>query len=414
MIKKNLKFIKNFSSLTALQISNYIFPLITFPYLVRVLGVENFGTANFIFAFIYYFISFTEYGFNLSATQQVSIYKNNHEQLHNIFNSTITVKTILSAISFLLLLLVIISFQTFRDNYIFYLVAFMFVIGNVFYPDWFLQGMEKMQYLAFVTIPLRVISTIAIFLFVLTDDDLLLYIIITGIYQFLVGLILFVIVKNKFEIKYLHPSKYQLLRQFKKGWHIFLSKISINIYTSSNVFLLGLLSGNLSVGYFTGANKIREAVQGIFSNMGTTMYPHFSEQLIKNKNEGISLLKKYLKLISSLSFVAGIIIFLFSEEIILFLLGQEYLNSIEVLRVLAFLPFIITFSNVFGIQLMLNTGYSKEFNKIIAAAALLNLVLMFVLVPNLNEQGAALSMLFAEIFVTGTMGIFVIKRKLFQ
>lgn len=414
MLPKNIKFLKNFSSLTALQISNYFFPLITFPYLVRVLGVENFGIANFVFAFIAYFASFTEYGFNLSATRQISINRNNHSLLQDIFNSTLLIKTFLCIISFLILVFIITLFEQFRNNSPLYFFSFLFVAGNVFYPDWFLQGIEKMSYLSFVTIPMRVISTVAVFLFVTSVNDLSVYIIIVSLYQFVAGLLLFFITKNKFSIKFSYPSKIKLFEQVQEGWHIFLSKISINIYTSSNVFLLGLLSGNLSVGYFTGANKIREAISGIFSNLSLTFYPYFSERLQINKTEGLKSLKIYLKFITSFSFIPGVLIFIFSEEIILFILGKDYLNSIEVLKILSFLPFIISLSNVFGIQLMLNTGHSKEFNRIISAAAFINLILIFVFVPQINEKGAALSMLITEIFVTVSMGIFVIRRKLFD
>ena len=329
-----------------------------------------------------------------------------------IFNSTVIIKSLLCIIAFVILLIILFSFEKFGGNFELYLSAFLFVVGNVFYPDWFFQGIEKMSFLSYVIIPLRIISTAAIFIFVTESEDLVSYVIIISLYQFFIGIILFLIAKIKFSIKFRLPSKYQLLRQLKKGYHIFLSQISINIYTSSNVFLLGLLSGNLAVGYFTGANKIREATQGVFSNMGIAVFPHFSEMFMKNKVKGVNSLKKYLELTSALSFFAGIIFFIYSKEIVSLVLGNEYSNSINVLKILSFLPFIIVFSNVFGIQLMLNTGYSKEFNRIIAAAAVLNLVLMFLLVPSLNELGAALSILFVEIFVTVVMGIFVIKRKL--
>ncbi|MBU2493706.1 MAG: flippase [Bacteroidetes bacterium] len=412
MIKNNLKLIKNFSSLTILQISDYIFPLITFPYLVRVLGVENFGTANFAFAFITYFTAFTEYGFRFSATREIAVFKNNIKQLENIFNSTVIIKSILCMISFAVFLLIILNFQTFSGNLPIFLTAFLFAAGSVFYPYWFFQGIEKMHFLYRVTIPLRIISTAAIFVFVTSGDNLFEYVLIISSYQFISGLILYITAKNYFNIKFVLPSKYHFLRQLKKGYHIFLSQISINIYTSSNVFILGLLSGGLSVGYYTGANKIKEAVSGIFLNMGTAVFPHFSELLLNNRRAGIKSLKKYLMIASIISVLSGFIFFIYPAEIILFVLGDQYLNSINVMRILAFIPFIIVISNVFGIQLMLNTGLAKEFNRIISAAAFLNMILMFLLVPPLREQGAALSMLLAELFVTITMGILVTKRKL--
>lgn len=403
---------KNFSSLTVLQISNYIFPLITFPYLVRVLGPEKFGLANFAFAFTQYFITVTDYGFNLSASREISIFRGNQKQINSIFNATIFIKISLFLISSVIYLVIIFSISKFNNEFSVYGFAFIAVLGNVLFASWFFQGIEKMGYITAFTIIFRAISVILIFLMIKNSENVLEYILINSGYMLLIGLISLAFIFKQFDINFFIPTRYQILRQLKKGWHIFLSTISINIYTTSNTFLLGLLSGEIAVGYFATANKLREAVQGIFSNSGRTVYPHLSNLFNQSKAKAANFVKKYLEIVGTLSFLASLICLIFAHEIIFILAGDEYEKSVLVFQILAFLPFIIVLSNVFGIQVMLNLGYSKEFNKIIAFAALINLICMFIFVPLFEAAGAGLSMMITELFVTIVMVSFVIKKKI--
>lgn len=412
IIRQNLKLIKNFSSLSILQISNYIFPLITFPYLVRVLGVEKYGLANFAFAFSHYFITLTDYGFNLSATKEISIFRNNHKQISSIFGTTIVIKFILFIISLFIFAIVVFSFNRFSNDHLIYFVTLFGVLGHVFFPVWFLQGMERMEIITALTIIFRIISVLLIFLLVNSETDLLNYVIINSGYFLVLGLVSFGFVTYYFKLNFTLPNRYQLFRQLKKGWHIFLSTISINLYTTSNTFLLGLLAGNESVGYFSAANKLKEAAGGLIGNMGRTVYPHLSKLFSQSKEKALDFISGYRKIIIIFSSIISVTLLIFAEPIISIIIGDSYLNSVSVLRILAFLPLIIVLSNLYGIQVMLNLGYSKKFNKIITLAAILNFAAMFIFVPFLSENGAALSMLVTEIFVTSAMYYFVKSRKL--
>jgi PST family polysaccharide transporter len=156
-ILKNKVLFKNFSSLTILQISQYIFPLITFPYLVRVLGPDGYGLVAFATAFVGYFTVITDYGFNLSATRDISINRDNPEKLNQIFNSVITVKIILFFLSVIIFLPIVYGFSKFSDDLEIYLLSFISVLGTTLFPVWFFQGVERMGFITIISVVIKAI-----------------------------------------------------------------------------------------------------------------------------------------------------------------------------------------------------------------------------------------------------------------
>ena len=148
--KKNL--INNIFSLSILHGLNYILPMLTIPYLVRVLGPEYFGLLAYATSIIGFFILFTDYGFNLSATRQVSIHREDKKKINNIFSSVITIKIALLLISLVILSIFIFSIDKFNENWELYFITFGMVFGSVIYPVWLFQGLEKMKYITYLDV----------------------------------------------------------------------------------------------------------------------------------------------------------------------------------------------------------------------------------------------------------------------
>lgn len=412
IISNNKVLVKNFTSLSLLQLANYIFPVITLPYLVRVLGPEKYGLINFAAAFSAYFVIITDYGFNLSATQEISVNRNDKEKVSEIFSSVLTIKIILFFLSSGIFFLIVNMFELFSNDAGLYSIMFIGVVGIVLFPLWVYQGVEKMKYILIINVAIRSVTIVSIFLLVKVENDYLLLAVIYTITQVMTGITGLFFAIRKFDLRYLFPSKVQLLEQLKKGWNLFLSSIWINLYTTSNVFILGLFAPNSVVGYYSAADKVRIAFQGILSSMSQSVFPYVNKLLAESYQKFLSFNRKLLKISVMIGIIISSSLFLFAEPIVKIVLGNEYSPSVIVLRIIAWLPLIIFLSNVFGIQTMLPLNYQKKFSQILFLAALINLMISFSIVPSYFEIGTAVSMLVTEIFVTLSFFIFIRMKRI--
>ncbi len=299
--------------------------------------------------------------------------------------------------------IIVFSFEKFRMDWIIYYMTFGTILGQVLFPVWFFQGMERMKYITFLNITSKLISTVAIFVFIHKTSDYIYVPLINSLGYILSGVFALLIVFRDFEIKFIIPHFKSLKHQLKEGWYIFISTVAISLYTISNTFILGLLTNNTIVGYYAAAEKIIKAVQGLMGPVSQTIYPYISKLVIESKENSVKFIRKMTFLIGYIGFMISCILFLLASFIVNILLGKEYMPSILVLRILAFLPFIIALSNIFGIQTMLNFNYKKAFSRILIGASIINIVLSFALIPFYKEIGTSIAVLISEIFVTTSM-----------
>jgi len=401
---------ENFLSLLILQGLNYILSLVTFPYLVRILGPEKFGLIAFAQAFVAYFQILTDYGFNLSATREISINRENKQKVNEIFSSVMTVKLFLCLLSFLILSIFLIFIPKFRNDWLIYIFTFGMVLGNVLFPVWFFQGMEQMRYITILHIIAKTIFTISIFVFVKKMSDYLYVPLINSLGYLTAGILSLWVVNKEFGVKFVLPTLDAIKNQLKEGWHIFISTVAISLYTTSNTFILGLFTSNTIVGYYSAAEKIVRAIQGLLTPVSQTVYPYISKLASESKEKAISFIRKIVKVVGGGTFVVSFLLFTFAVPIVNIVLGKQYQQSIIVLRILAFLPFIIGLSNVFGIQTMLPFNFKESFSKILILAGILNVGLAFILVPFFHHIGISIAVVATEIFVTISM-FFYLQRK---
>jgi len=395
------RLLENFLSLSVLQGANYILPLITLPYLVRVLGPEKFGLIAFAQAFIGYFIILTNYGFNLSATREISINRDKKEKVSEIFNSVMIVKFLLGILSFFILALILIFIPKFRNDWLVYIFTFGMVIGQILFPVWFFQGMERMKYITILNIIAKGIFTICIFIFIRKMADYLYVPLINSMGFLVAGGLSLRIVSKDFGIKFILPSFEAIKYQLKEGWHIFISTVAISLYTTSNTFILGLFTNNTIVGYYAAAEKIVKAVQGLLVPISQTAYPHISKLASESKERALNFIRKLVKIVGGISFIISLSIFIFAKLIVNIILGPQYQQSIIVLRILAFLPFMIGLATVYATLFLLGFGYIKTWSRIIIGSSVLDIifVLIFVGIFPLAHIGVSISWVLTEICV---------------
>jgi polysaccharide transporter, PST family len=390
----------NIFSLIVLQGVNYILPLITVPYLVRVLGPDYFGLLAFATATTSYFMLITDYGFNLSATRQISIHRDSREKLNEIFSSVMIIKTALMVFSFGLMCLLVFSFEKFSGNWELYFITFAMVIGQVLFPVWLFQGMERMKFITYLNVGAKVFFTVCIFLFVKGQADYLLVPLLTALGFIVSGVLSLFIAKKEFEVKFSWQNSQSIKFQLVDGWHVFFSSISISLYTVSTTFILGIFTNNRAVGYFAAADKIVQAVKGLYSPVSQAIYPLISKKIHENKQAGLAFIKKITRFIGTIMFVISLLLFLLAEQISNLILGDQYQQSVPLLKIMAFLPFIISISNLFAVQGLYNLGKAALVSKFIGIIAILHLIVVSFFIYQFSTTGAVFGMLITEVTVT--------------
>jgi PST family polysaccharide transporter len=393
----NKRLVSNFLSLSILQGTNLLLPLITFPYLVRVLGIEKFGLIAFALATVAYFEILTDYGFDLSATRQISIHRNDKSKVTSIFSAVLSIKALLSIVSFALLSILVFSFSKFSEFFLVYYFTFGRVVGKSLFPVWFFQGMERMKITTYLNILAKVVFTAAIFLFVKEESDFLLVPIFNSLGFVAAGIVALIQIRWRFGIKFQLQSKAELWEQLQDGWHIFLSRIYVNIYTTTNTFLLGVMTNNVIVGYYSIAAKIIEAIDSLFIPANNALYPFMSKLYHDNKEKFYRLVNKVnaIYLAIAIVMVAGAL--LFGKFLITFVNGTFDSNIYMIYSILSFkiifAPFAPFFTNI-----LINQNRKAEYLKIVKYTFIFNILLVPVLIYLYSGVGMAVAVLMVVTF----------------
>lgn len=409
--KEYKRILENMISLTGLQFASYILPLITLPYLTLVLGPEKFGLTQYAISLITYFQFFTDYGFNLSATRELAICRDDNQKISQIFSSVMFIKLCLCILSFIILLLIVMFIPKFSEDSYVYILTFGMVIGYMLFPTWLFQGLEYMRYTSILNIIGKIVFTVLIFIFIHDTTDYMLVPLINSLGYILVGILGIYIALTKFNIKITIPSIRDIKYHLREGWYVFISTIAINMYTTTNTFLLGLLTNNTLVGYYSIAEKIILAVNGLLNPISQALYPFISRTVkTDDKTRSIEFIRKITKIMTLVGIVLSAGLFIFAKPIILLLFGQSYANSVIILQIISIVPLAVSLSTVFGVETMLTFNYKKAFTSIVMIGGIIDIVLGIILITLMKEIGIAISFATTEIFITIAMFIFLQRK----
>ncbi len=394
--KERKTVLDNFISLSTLQSINYILPVLVLPYLIRVIGPEKFGLIAFAQALIQYLMIFTDYGFSLSATRKISLCRNDKEKVCMIFSSVMTIKILLAFVSFIILLLLITLIPKFKNDWPVFILSFGAVIGNTLFPIWFFQGQEKMKFISIINILGGIIYTLSIFIFIKAPQDFILVPVLNSAFFLATGIFALYIAFKKFNLEFIFQGYSDILTEMKTGWNIFISIVSVNAYTATRVFAVGLLTNNTLTGYYAIAERIANAFQTFpLESFSQAIYPRLNSIFAKNKRRALKLMKK---LQSSISIIFILVIpaaIIFSPFIVKIICGREYAQVTSSLRLLL-IGVLLVVMNVFRIQFLLVSGRPKEYSKIHIRAAVIGLPLIFISIFYFSYLGAAISTVLIE------------------
>ena len=361
------RLLTNFFSLSILQAVNMFLPLLTFPYLTRILSIEKFGLLMFAQSFILYFLILVDFGFNYSATREISIHRDDRKKISEIFSSVIQVKIIFLFISLLILIFTVNYFDKFRPDANLYYLTFIYLIGHSLIPTWFFQGIEEMKYIAFINLIAKGSFTLLIFIFIKKNEDYLFVPILNGFGYILAGIFSIILVFKKYNVNFKFLKYKILINYVKDSFDYFLSRLSVSIFTSSNVFVLGIFSNNKIVAYYSIAEKIYNALRSLYGPVSRTLYPYMS------KNRNIILFKKVFYLITVLNFSLVIIFWFFAPEIIEIISGDNFNLSVSVFRILIIYSIFTVPSSLLGYSFLAALGYKNYANLSVIVASIVHI-----------------------------------------
>ena len=201
--KDNRTLLENFFSLSALQLVGMILPLITLPYVLRVFGFSNYGYCVFAASLVAYFSALTDFSFKYTATRDVAIFRNSPQKLNLIYSKVLTIKTIFLLLSYLILTVVVCSYSPFYEDRLIYGLTAPILLGQVLFPEWFFQGIEKMKYITFLNLGIKIFFTACIFIFITEESDYWIYPLLQSAGFIGAGIVGQIILLRKYKLKFL-------------------------------------------------------------------------------------------------------------------------------------------------------------------------------------------------------------------
>lgn len=404
--------IQNFFSLSALQFFNYLFPIITLPYVVRVLGPEKYGLVMFVVSFTAYWGILIDYGFNLSATKSVSINRDDNVKLSEIFSQVFFARIFLFVISIVVFILLALLFNLFSSNLILYIISLIGLTGTILFPTYLFQGIEKMYHIFNINFIVRSLSVAAIFLFIGESSDFIILILIFSLTNIIVGINGFITALYNYKLRLFFPGLKSIGGILLTSFNVFISSLTISTILNSNAFILGLFSNIKLVGYFAAAEKIRLALQSALGPFLTTTFSRITRIAYDSRKKYKEAVTKSFFLISSAGLIITIFIFIFSEDLVSITLGPSFNHSSHILKILSPLPFLYAISNFFGVGILIPLDKEKDYAVIMAAALFFHTLSSFSIVPVLQATGSALTVLLTELFlVISFMFYFYFRRE---
>ena len=368
---KYKKIISNFGYLSILEVVNLLIPLVTYPYLIRTLGAGIYGKVVFAQSITAFFSITINFGFNISGVKNVAENQNNRMKLSEIVSSVILLKFIIFIVC-LFLLILFLSFKSNADK-VLYLLTFGICIGEVFFPIWFFQGLEKMKYTTLINVFTRLLFTICIFQFIHTEDNYLGVPLFNSLGAITGGLLSFYILKKKENIYFFLPRLHTLKKYFTESIPFFTSRVSAVILTEANTLIVGTFISMKSVAYYDLARKIIKVFLIPNDIINSVFYPHIA------KTKDSVLVRRVLLLRLAISLTLYAIIFFFSKYFILLLGGSEMLLSLPIVRLLGLNLIITAISYFLGGSVLVSFNKAKYFNLSVVYSLIVFLVFFFLL-----------------------------------
>lgn len=398
------KLAENFFSLSILKIVNLILPLVTLPYLIKVLGFHYYGAIVLAFSLIAYFQAITDYGFNLSATREIAKHRHSKKQLAFIYSKTIWSKLVLLLGSFIFLLPLIYFVPQFKEDSIIFFLMCLVLIGNTAFPEWFFRGVEQMKYITILDLLVKLLFTIGVFVFIHHPKDYWIYPLLFGCGYITSAMISYFIIYNNFSIKLSAVKAQQIRTTLKKGFSLFVNQFAPNFYNNTTNFLVGVLLGNSAAGIFGAIRQIATILNVFNSIVSVVVFPY----LVRYKENFYLYSKYYICFFTVLAAIVGAIHFWIFRWI-----GITYKQASIVFLILVAGVMSVVVYHIYSTNYLIARGYDRLVMNITVLISIFGLITSYPLILKFGLIGGAINIFFCQ-FLLGLMSFFLFKRIEFQ
>lgn len=390
--------------------SQMLFPLLTFPYVCRILLPAQIGQVNFYNSIIGYISLFTCLGIPMYAIREIARDRDDVVKMNRTAVEVLLLHTLLTLFGYIVVAILCLTVPQIKENVPLFLILSVTLIFTVIGCDWFYNGIEDFKYITIRGIVVKSISVVFLFLLVRTREDLLWY----GVYCVVgsIGGNIFNFIRLR---KYIHKenvifSQLHIWRHLKPAIKVFSFNVVISVYLQLNPVLLGFMKDTIAVAYFTAATKLMMMVTRISSSLGTVLMPRASHLVSEGKKEEFDRLiqKSYdftlaicIPLVIGLIFMAPYIVRVFC--------GSQYEDAIITSQIIAPITLVVGLSNIMGMQVLYPIGRINTVVKCTIYGAITNVVLNLALIPFLSYNGTAIAYLGAE--VATTLSMYIIAKK---
>lgn len=395
-MKKQSSLKGNFIYNTIYQILILILPLITAPYVSRVIGAEGNGIYSYTYSVVQYFVLFAMLGLSNYGNRTIAKHRDNKEKLSTEFFSIYTMQLMTSG----LMIVLYIGYITIFDNkyYTYALIQTIYLISTCFDITWFFYGLEKFKLTVTRNIVIRVLSAICIFVFVNDKDDLAIYTFLMVASSLISQISLWPFLRN--EIKFIKPKFKDVVKHIKPNLVLFVPVIAVSIYKLMDKVMLGNMTNVEDVAYYDYAERIINIPTSIITALGTVMLPRISNLLEKGEKSQVRFyIDKSMEYMMFMSIPICFGLIIVAPEFVPIYLGNEYMTTGTIVQYLAVTLIFVSWANVIRTQYLIPKEKDKIYIVSVILGAIVNFVINIILIPKFQAIGSAIATIFAEFTV---------------
>lgn len=396
MQQKSLKL--NFIMNAVLTISAFIFPLISFPYVSRILGPSGTGNVSFATSIVAYFALFAQLGIPTYGIRATARVRDDKELLSRTVQEIFIINILMSILTYIVFFIVLNIVPQMSDDKLLFMIVSSTIFFNAIGMDWLYKGLEKYTYITTVSILFKFIALILMFILIHQKSD---YVIYGAISIFAASASNICNLLNVHKYIYLKPiGNYDFKVHLRPICIFFAMACATTIYTNLDTVMLGFMKSNTEVGYYNAAVKIKTVLLGVVTSLGAVLLPRASYYIENNLiDEFKRISSKAINFVILISFPLALYFIIFAKEGIFFLSGDAYARAILPMQILMPTLIFIGLTNIMGIQMLIPLGKEKVVLYSEIAGAIVDLAINTVLIPIMASSGAAIGTLVAEMVV---------------